>query len=723
MSLTRTLVPGCLRGSAWLARAVQRSSSRQATRLNRLLVSAAAQAEAAEPQAGGKQQKQQQKQKQQKQQGGSKKGEAKAITPKSEDFSRWYLDVVRECQLADYGPVRGTMVIRPYGYAIWEGVQTHLDKAFKETGHQNAYFPQLIPLSFLQKEADHVEGFAPELALVTQGGGKELEEPLVVRPTSETIVNHMFAQWVQSYRDLPLLINQWANVHRWEMRTRPFVRTLEFLWQEGHTAHATPEEAEEETIRMLRIYEDFAWNVAAMPVVAGRKSRIESFAGANCTYTIEAMMGDRRALQAGTSHNLGDNFAKAFGTRYLDEAGQLQFVHQSSWGVSTRMVGGIIMTHGDDAGLRLPPRLAPIQVVIVPIIKKDVDASGVTAAVAALETALKAAGGRVKVDASTDKTPGWKFNQYEMKGVPLRVEVGPRDVEQGTCVAARRDVRGKEGKQMGVPLEPQAFVAYAQGLLDEIQAGMLAQAKEFRDSNIVDVGSYAELQAAVAEGKWARGPWAGCDDDERRVKEETSATLRCFPFEQPQHSGVCFMTGQPATEPGSRPYKRTAAQARGAKNITTGFSSFAFKSLAVSWCSGTVFGLASWMVFQGPLGPALSFLSGTGFGFIGGLVSTWRTDAHEVLLLTRKFPALIEHHVRISEAGHELEGRTFDEWAADLARSPRKQGIAIAAMYSAAPALDRIRQESEDALVAAYCAREAEVAAASAGSTGSADDG
>ncbi|KAG7673513.1 hypothetical protein Ndes2526B_g03037 [Nannochloris sp. 'desiccata'] len=495
--------------------------------------------------------KRQQKKQQQQQGGGgggSGKADVRAVTPRSEDFSRWYLDVVRECQLADYGPVRGTMVIRPYGYALWEGIQSHLDAEFKATGHQNAYFPQLIPLSFLQKEAEHVEGFAPELALVTKGGGKDLEEPLVVRPTSETIVNHMFAQWVQSYRDLPLLINQWANVHRWEMRTRPFVRTLEFLWQEGHTAHATPEEAEEETIKMLRVYERFAKDVAAMPVVAGRKSRRESFAGANCTYTIEAMMGDRRALQAGTSHNLGDNFARAFNTRYLAEDGELKFVHQSSWGVSTRMVGGIIMTHGDDAGLQLPPRLAPIQVVIIPILKKGADADAVLNAVADMETALKAAGVRVKIDASADRTPGWKFNNYEMLGIPVRVEVGPRDVEGGTCVLARRDVSGKDGKEMGVPLESGAFVARVQGLLEEVQTGLLAKATEFRDANIVDVTSYDELKAAIADGKWARGAWAGTDEEEDQVKEDTQATLRCFPFEQPLHSGVCLFSGRPATE-------------------------------------------------------------------------------------------------------------------------------------------------------------------------------
>eukprot|EP00879_Flechtneria_rotunda_P011387 GHRR01011894.1.p1 GENE.GHRR01011894.1~~GHRR01011894.1.p1 ORF type:complete len:417 (+),score=182.75 GHRR01011894.1:350-1600(+) len=309
----------------------------------------------------GKQKKQQQQQQNRQQKGGSKASE-EAVTPKSEDFSRWYLDVVAKAELADYGPVRGTMVIRPYGYAIWELIQSYLDGRFKASGHQNAYFPQLIPYGFITKEAEHVEGFAPELALVTKGGGKDLEEALVVRPTSETMINHMFAQWVQSYRDLPLLLNQWCNVHRWEMRTRPFVRTLEFLWQEGHTAHATPDEAETEALAMIRCYEEFAVTQTAMPVVAGRKSKIESFAGANVTYTIEAMMGDKRALQAGTSHNLGTNFAVAFGTQFVDEQQQMQYVHQTSWGASTRLIGGIIMTHGDDKGLRLPPNVAPIQV-------------------------------------------------------------------------------------------------------------------------------------------------------------------------------------------------------------------------------------------------------------------------------------------------------------------------------------------------------------------------
>lgn len=456
--------------------------------------------------------------------------------------------IVREAQLADYGPVRGTMVIRPYGYAIWEAIQSHLDAEFKATGHQNAYFPQLIPLSFLQKEAEHVEGFAPELALVTRGGGKELEEPLVVRPTSETIVNHMFAQWIQSYRDLPLLLNQWGNVHRWEMRTRPFIRTLEFLWQEGHTAHASPEEAEEETVSMLKIYERFAQDIAAMPVVAGRKSRRESFAGANCTYTIEAMMGDRRALQAGTSHNLGDNFARAFGTKYLAEDGELKYVYQSSWGVSTRMVGGVIMTHGDDSGLRLPPRLAPTQVVVIPITKKDADNESVLKAASKADADLKAAGFRSRLDASQDKTPGWKFNHYELRGVPLRIEIGPKDVQSNSCVIARRDVPGKEGKEFGVSMESRTLVTKVASVLEDVQAALLSQATMFRDSNIIDVSSYEEMKQVIADGKWARGPWAGDDDDEVKVKEETQATLRCFPFNQPSHSGVCFYSGRPAEE-------------------------------------------------------------------------------------------------------------------------------------------------------------------------------
>jgi len=429
-----------------------------------------------------------------------------------------------------------------------EHIQAWLDKKFKETGHSNAYFPTLIPYSFIAKEAAHVEGFAPELALVTQGGGKELDEPLVVRPTSETVVNHMFAQWVHSYRDLPLLLNQWANVHRWEMRTRPFIRTLEFLWQEGHTAHATAEEAEEEARRMVALYARFARDVAAIPVVAGRKSKSESFAGAEVTYTIEAMTGDGKALQAGTSHNLGQNFARAFDILFTDEAGERRHVWQTSWGVSTRMVGGVIMAHGDDTGLRLPPALAPVQLVIVPIWRKEEEKAGVLeAAGAALQVALRA-GLRAQLDARDGRTPGWKYAHWEMKGVPLRMEVGPRDVASGSCVLARRHLPGKEGKAMGVPLAAEPLAAALTDALAEVQAGLLAQATAFRDSRIVDVSSYAELQAAVEAGRWARGGWAGSAEDEARVKAETGATFRCYPFEQPAGDKVCLMTGAPAAE-------------------------------------------------------------------------------------------------------------------------------------------------------------------------------
>ncbi|XP_074578195.1 proline--tRNA ligase, chloroplastic/mitochondrial-like [Curcuma longa] len=471
-----------------------------------------------------------------------------SVTPRSVDFNAWYLDVIASAELADYGPVRGTMVIRPYGYAIWEAIQEYLNVKFKETGHSNMYFPQFIPYSFIEKEASHVEGFSPELALVTIGGGKELEEKLVVRPTSETIVNHMFTQWIQSYRDLPLMVNQWANVTRWEMRTKPFVRTLEFLWQEGHTAHATAEEAEKEALQMIDVYKKFAYEQAAIPVIAGRKSRLETFAGAARTYTIEAMMGDRKALQAGTSHNLGQNFSRAFGTQFTDENGQRQHVWQTSWAVSTRFVGGIIMSHGDDAGLMLPPRIAPIQVVIVPIWKTADDKSGVMDSVSLLKDLLHKAGIKVKVDDSEQKTPGWKFNFWEMKGVPLRIEVGPRDVANKSVVVSRRDVPGKPGKDFGISMEPSVLVPHLKSRLDDIQASLLERATLFRDSNIVDVNSYEELKEAIAQGKWARGPWSASDSEEQKVKEETGATIRCFPFEQPQGKMTCLMTGNPADE-------------------------------------------------------------------------------------------------------------------------------------------------------------------------------
>ncbi|CAN1171215.1 Proline--tRNA ligase, chloroplastic/mitochondrial [Linum perenne] len=478
----------------------------------------------------------------------NKVNQDRVITPRSQDFNAWYLDVISNAELSDYGPVRGTMVIRPYGYAIWEAIQDYLNFKFKETGHSNMYFPQFIPYSFIEKEASHVEGFSPELAVVTIGGGKELEEKLVVRPTSETIVNHMFTQWIHSYRDLPLLINQWANVTRWEMRTKPFVRTLEFLWQEGHTAHATAEEAEKEAMQMIDVYTKFAYEEAAIPVIVGRKSREETFAGAVRTYTIEAMMGDRKALQAGTSHNLGQNFSRAFGTQFADENGQRQHIWQTSWAISTRFIGGIIMTHGDDAGLMLPPKLAPIQVVIVPIWKKDDEKAGVLNAASSVKEVLQSAGVKVKFDDTDTRTPGWKFNFWEMKGVPLRIEIGPRDVSSGSVVISRRDIPGKQGKVFGISMEPSILVGYVKDKLDEVQASLLEKAISFRDSNIVDVSSYEELKQAISVGKWARGPWSASDEDEARVKEETGATIRCFPFDQPEGAKTCLMTGQPAEE-------------------------------------------------------------------------------------------------------------------------------------------------------------------------------
>lgn len=460
----------------------------------------------------------------------------------------WYLDVIAAAELADYGPVRGTMVIRPYGYAIWEAIQHYLDAKFKETGHSNMYFPQFIPYSFIEKEASHVEGFSPELAVVTIGGGKELEEKLVVRPTSETIVNHMFTQWIHSYRDLPMKINQWVNVTRWEMRTKPFVRTLEFLWQEGHTGHVSEEEAEQEALQMIEIYHKFAVEEAAIPVVVGRKSRLETFAGAVRTYTIEAMMGDKKALQAGTSHNLGQNFSRAFDTQFLDSQGEQQYIWQTSWAISTRMVGGVIMTHGDDMGLMLPPRLAPVQVVIIPIWKSDEEKGTVLSAAASVEKHLKSEGVRIKLDASEQRTPGWKFNFWEMKGVPLRIEIGPRDVANNTVVISRRDIPGKSGKMFGISMDPAELNNFVKDKLQEVQDNLLKIAGSFRDRNIEDVGSYEELKAAINAGKWARGPWSGSDSDETKIKEETGATLRCYPFEQPPHCGRCFMTQNAAQE-------------------------------------------------------------------------------------------------------------------------------------------------------------------------------
>lgn len=464
------------------------------------------------------------------------------LTPRSEDFNEWYNSVVLKADLADYGPVRGTMIVKPYGWALWENIQAALDRRFKATGVQNAGFPMFIPMSFLQKEAAHVEGFAPELAVVTIGGGQELAEPIVVRPTSETMIGHAYANWIQSYRDLPILLNLWNSVVRWELRTKLFLRTLEFYWQEGHTAHATAAEAEERTRLMLEVYADFAINEAAVPVIPGVKSEMERFAGANETLTIEAMMGDGKALQSGTSHDLGQNFAKAFDIQYLDQNNQLQHCWTTSWGLSTRFVGAIIMTHGDDQGLILPPRLAPYQTVMVPIYKKEEEKTAVLATTARLKAELEAAGIRVHVDDRENLTPGYKFNDWELRGVPSRIEIGPRDVEKHSVALARRDRPGREGKQF---VSQDGLAQTVSDLLADIQANLLARATQFRDTNTHDVDNYDAFKKAVQTG-FARVWWAGDNADEQRVKEETKATIRCFPLAQPGGGGTCFYTGRPA---------------------------------------------------------------------------------------------------------------------------------------------------------------------------------
>jgi prolyl-tRNA synthetase len=466
------------------------------------------------------------------------------ITPRAQDYAQWYLDIVAQADLADYSPVRGCMVIKPLGYTIWENIQSELDRRIKATGHVNAYFPLFIPMSLLQKEAQHVEGFAPEVAVVTHGGGEELAEPLAVRPTSEAIIGTSFARWIHSWRDLPLLINQWANVVRWEMRTRPFLRTTEFLWQEGHTAHATEAEAEEETLRILHeVYADFAEKEMALPVLRGLKTDKEKFAGALRTYAIEAMMQDGRALQAGTSHNLGQNFARAFDIMYQTPDNQQEYAWTTSWGVSTRLVGALIMAHSDDEGLVVPPRLAPIQVVVVPIYKEESE----RAAVMAVVERLRQEWGdrfRVKVDARDELTPGFKFNEWELKGVPVRVEIGPRDVEKGTAAVARRDVPGKAGKAF----VPQAGLAeHLAGLLEEIQRSLFERALQFREEHTRDVATYDELKQAVETG-FARAYWAGSTADEQRLQDETRATIRVIRFEQPEWAGRCVYTGQEATQ-------------------------------------------------------------------------------------------------------------------------------------------------------------------------------
>ena len=476
----------------------------------------------------------------------------KKLTARAADFSAWYNEVVLRAELADYSPVKGSMVIRPNGYGIWERMQRALDDMFKATGHRNAYFPLLIPESFLQKEAQHVEGFAHEFAVVTHGGGKKLEEPLVIRPTSETIINAMYARWIQSWRDLPLLINQWANVVRWEMRTRLFLRTLEFLWQEGHTAHATHDEAEEETRRMLGVYRTFMEEWMAMPVITGLKSESEKFAGALRTYACEAMMQDNKALQAGTSHNLGQNFARAFDLKFQSEGGSTEFAWNTSWGVSTRMVGGLVMTHGDDNGLVTPPKLAPVEVVIVPIWKSDDERGRLTEAAFKLRDELTAWTGRgahdplrVHVDARDGMKPGAKYYEWEMQGVPLRLELGPKDLEKQSVFSARRDIKAK------APIPMAGVAASVANLLQTIQADLFAAAKARREEKSYRGPlTYARFKEIMeGEGGFVYAGWNGDPAVEARVKEETKATIRVIPdaeFRSGEAPTTCLVTGQPA---------------------------------------------------------------------------------------------------------------------------------------------------------------------------------
>jgi prolyl-tRNA synthetase len=466
----------------------------------------------------------------------------KEITPKSQDFSQWYLDVVLKAELADYSPVRGCMVIRPYGYAVWEAMQADMDRRFKETGHVNAYFPLFIPKGLLDCEKEHVEGFSPEVAWVTQGGGQELEEPLAIRPTSEVVICTMYAKWVNSWRDLPILINQWCNVVRWEKVTRPFLRTTEFLWQEGHTLHETEEEAEQETLRMLGVYRSFYEEVLAVPVVAGRKSDSEKFAGAQKTYSIEALMSDGKALQGGTSHNLGQNFAAAYDIEFLDRNQQRARPWSTSWGTSTRMVGGLIMTHGDDAGLVLPPKVAPHQLVIVPIPPRKGDWNeAVLPACRATQAALRGAGLRVHLDDRDTQQPGFKYADWEMRGVPLRVEIGPKDIEKQQCVLVRRDTREKEF----VPLA--ALPPRAREVLDAMQRDLLERARRFLADNTTRVAGYGEFKEVMAGRRgflvahWCRD--AAC---EAAIKEETKATVRCMPLDAEPSAGECVRCGRPS---------------------------------------------------------------------------------------------------------------------------------------------------------------------------------
>ncbi|MEM6532591.1 MAG: proline--tRNA ligase [Myxococcota bacterium] len=464
------------------------------------------------------------------------------ITPRSEDYSRWYQDVIRQGQLAEPAEVvKGCMVIKPHGFAIWEKIQRQLDDMFKATGHQNAYFPLLIPQSFITKEAEHVEGFAPELAVVTHAGGKELEEPYVIRPTSETIIGHFFSKWIESHRDLPLLINQWANVMRWELRTRMFLRTGEFLWQEGHTAHADHAEAQEEVMRMLDVYATFAEDYMAMPVIKGVKTESEKFAGALASHSIEAMMQDGKALQAGTSHDLGQNFGKAFNVRFQNTAGQMEYVWQTSWGVSTRLLGGLIMTHSDDNGLVLPPRLAPVHVVVVPIYGKGADEGVVREHGAKLADELRGAGLSVVFD-TRDYKPGFKYFEWEQKGVPARIEIGPRDIEKNTVAVKGRIAEKKEF------IGRDAVVGYMTDYMESLQSTLFERAKAFRADNTVQIDSWDDFVSVFegAESKFVHAHWDGTKETEAAIKDELKVTIRNIPADAPDEDGVCVKSGKPS---------------------------------------------------------------------------------------------------------------------------------------------------------------------------------
>jgi len=479
---------------------------------------------------------------------------SKGVTPKSEDYARWYTDVITKAEMADYGPVKGTMVIRPYGFGVWESIKESFDKRFKETGHVNAYFPLFIPKSFLSKEADHIEGFAKECAVVAHSRLKsspdgegvvvdpdsKLEEEIIIRPTSETIIWSMYKKWINSYRDLPILINQWANVVRWEMRTRLFLRTCEFLWQEGHTAHATEQEAREESKQMLDIYQEVLEQVLAIPVLTGLKSEAERFAGAVDTYCIEAMMGDKKALQAGTSHYLGQNFAKAFDVKFQTENNKEELVYATSWGVSTRLVGALIMVHGDDKGLRLPPKVAPVQIIIIPIIKNENSLAEIEKFLEPFLAELGEIGIRFKLDDRQKISPGFKFNEWEMKGVPIRVEVGPRDMESGTVFCARRDTSEKTSYKI------ESAASTMSQLLDEIQINMFNKALEFREKNTFSTNNYEEFKSLIENGGFIRCGWDGNPESETAIKKETKATIRCILLDEKITDKKCVYSGNPA---------------------------------------------------------------------------------------------------------------------------------------------------------------------------------